>query len=187
MKPLQEPICPSRFFACWKAVCDAKKQDLLAAWTSCPALTAQIFNVEDAIVVRLASELKLKSYCGYYSLDAIFFRDEDRVHCAPTGQTWVQNVRIAFEHENIFRSGLFTETSHLLITRADLRVLISYPDDQAQLEVELDNLSRVISQSDPAATDPAFLFIVGNRISDSTDIQWSAYTYQGHKLLPMAQ
>jgi hypothetical protein len=179
-------ISARSFFEAWKRICERRKPKLLAAWTSCPNYTAEIFDVEDAVVRELADELKLTVYSNYYSLDAIFIQNQsDRVHCAPPTQNWFQNVRIAFEHENIFRSGLFRETSHLLIIRAELRVLVSYPEDESDLNAELTNLSTIISNSGLADADPAFLFIIGERIDSNTDIRWRAYAYQQNRLLPL--
>lgn len=173
------------FFASWNRACSARKALLLNKWSHASLFTAEVFDAENALVEELADELGLHVYTGYYSIDAIFFKPEDRVHCAPPGQTWVQNVRIAFEHENFFNSGLFTEVSHLLITRADLRVLVSYPGNEAELTEELNNLARIISMSD-VASDPSFLFITGSRISDNTDILWRGYTFRDHSLMPLS-
>lgn len=179
-------ITPQDFFTAWKRVCEPRKPRLLNEWTSCPNFTAEIFDVDEAVVEGLARELKLDVYGGYYSIDAVFInREADRVHCAPPKQNWFQNIRIAFEHENIFRSGLYQEVSHLLITRADLRVLVSYPDNESDLSTELENLAVIISNSGLASSDPAFLFIVGERINSNTDILWRAYTYQENQLLPL--
>jgi len=180
------PITAQQFFEAWKKVCESRKPRLLKEWELCPNYTAEIFDADGAVIQGLAEELKLDAYQSYYSIDAIFVnKTNDRVHCAPKTQNWFQNIRIAFEHENIFRSGLFQEVSHLLITRANLRVLVSYPDNEGDLESELVKLAQIISDSDLAETDPAFLFIVGERINSNTNILWQAYIYRDNKLLPM--
>jgi hypothetical protein len=177
------------FFEVWKRVCERRTARLLEVWRSTGEVyTAEIFNVENAVVQELAAELGLKVHPGYYHLDAIFYKEHgDRVHCAPQGQTWVQNIRIAFEHENHFNSGLFTETSHLLITRADLRVLVAYTEEpeETDLKRELKNLGQIIATSDLSA-DPAFLFIVGKRIDSQKDIEWRAFTFEDKQLQPLA-
>jgi len=179
-------ITPQEFFTAWKRVCETRKSRLLNEWTSRPNYTAEIFDVDGVVIKGLAQELKLDVYGGYYSLDAIFINEEtDRVHCAPKNQNWFQNVRIAFEHENIFRSGLFQEVSHLLITRADLRVLVTYPDNEEDLSTELAKLARIVSESDLAKSDPALLLIIGDRINSNSDIRWRAYTHQQNQLLSL--
>lgn len=180
------PITAPTFFNAWKRACEGRKEALLEAWPRAKPYTAQIFHVEDAVIKGVAEELELDVYSGYYSVDAIFIRKGkgDRVHCAPSNQNWFHNIRIAFEHENSFRSGLFQEVSHLLITRADLRVLVTYPEGY-DLAAELKNLEQIIKESDLGTADPAFLFIAGKRIESNTGIEWCAYTYQQGNLEPM--
>jgi hypothetical protein len=178
------PVSPAKFFDKWKRICEKQKATLLAAWEIAPSYTSQIFHFEDAVIAQLATELELKVYSNYYALDAIFVAETDRVHCCPDRQNWFQDIRIAFEHENFFLSGLFQEVSHLLITRADLRVLVTYPESE-DLERELRNLAKIISDSDLANSDPAFVLITGKRVNAKTDIEWRAFTYQGNELLPL--
>jgi len=177
------------FFEVWKCVCARRTARLLEVWSlSGKVYTAEILDVENAVIQEIAAKLGLKVYCGYYHLDAIFYKEHgDRVHCAPQGQTWVQNIRIAFEHENHFNSGLFTETSHLLITRADLRVLVTYTEEpeETDLKRELKNLGQIIAESDLSA-DPAFLFIVGKRIDSQKEVEWRAFTFENKQLQPLA-
>lgn len=181
---MQQPssqISPSEFFEVWECACAARKTVLLNKWFQASYFTAEVFNGENDLVSELAAKLNLEVFTGYYSIDAIFFKPSDRVHCSPPGQTWVQNIRIAFEHENFFGSGLFAETSHLLITRADLRVLVTYPGNDEELFLELNNLARIISESDLAATNPAFLFIAGKLINGKTDIEWQGFTFDNNQ------
>lgn len=133
---MTKAITPLRFFSVWVEACEARESVLLAKWTQAPLFTAEVFDLPNALLADVADGLGegLCFYAGYYAIDAIFFTEADRVHCAPPGQTWVQNIRIAFEHENYFDSGLFTETSHLLISRAELRVLVSYPGNEDDLK-----------------------------------------------------
>jgi len=187
--PNQTIISPSSFFDAWKRVCGRRKRELLEAWPRAKPYTAQIFHVDDAVIDGVAKELDLDVYSGYYSVDAIFIRKGkgDRVHCAPINQHWFHNIRIAFEHENSFRSGLFQEVSHLLVTRADLRVLVTYPENY-NLEAELKVLAQIIAESDLAGGDPSFLFIVGRRIESEgqyTNIDWQAYTYHSSAFQPL--
>ena len=175
------------FFSAWKAVCVAREGDILNNWETAPNYTALILGDRpDSIAKQVARALdpmgQLKVYtAGYYALDAIFFTDADVVPCRPDGSTWVQNIRVAFENENFFTSGLFQETSHLLITRADLRVLVTYPENN-DVDPELERLSEIIAKS--GLVEPAFLFITGQRINNKSGVEWLAYTYRGGKLVP---
>lgn len=120
-------VAAEDFFASWKHICEAEKDLLIKLWHRRKEYTAKIFDHEESVVDQVADELGLKPYCGYYCIDAIFFEENGLVDCRPVGQTWVQRIRIAFEHEHSFCSGLYQEVSHLCITRADLRVLVTYP------------------------------------------------------------
>ena len=179
------PISPDQFFDAWHRVCSRHKEALLAKWKNAGEFTSEIFYIERSVTAEIAGELGLEFYRNYYSLDAIFFFPSDRVYCAPAGQTWVQNIRIAFEHENFFMSGLFQETSHLLITRADLRVVVSYPDNDKDLASEKAKLTRILNESDLARGDAAFLLITGRRIKSDADIEWQAFTHQENEFRPL--
>lgn len=171
------------FFTAWQAECSVQRKVLLEAWDSSPDYTAAVLRNYPAgsVVAEVGRRLNLATYCEYYGLDAIFFADRnerndrnDRVHCSPLGQTWVHTIQVAFEHENHFASGLFQEVSHLLITRADLRVLVTYPDDGEA--AELDRLSQIIKAT--KLDDPAFLLITGKR-DDKQDGIWTNIVWTG--------
>jgi hypothetical protein len=174
------------FFRLWKVVCEPRSSKLLALWDRRREYTSEIFDRDDSIVSVLSMQMGLKAHNNYYSIDTIFFDEvQDRVHCAPLGQTWVHNIKIAFEHEHVFPIGLFQEVSHLLITRADLRVLVSYPNNKDELQAELVNLGKVISDSDMGKSNPNFLLITGQRDNLKTRIEWSAFSFQDGALLPL--
>ncbi len=185
-------ITPKAFFDAWVKVSEERKAVLLAKWVSYAQYTAEIFDGKDFFVKAVAGKLdpeprNLDVYCGYYSLDAVFFKEKDRVACAPEGQNWFQNIRIAFEHENDFNDALFQEVSHLMITRADLRVLVSYPGNEAELTKQLKCFAEIIGRANFAGADPAFLFIAGQRDSSRTNIIWRSYVYDGTAVSPVSK
>lgn len=170
-----------RFFTTWISTCEERLSDLLENWDRSPFYTANIFTDPCAIIEGVATKLGFKCYCGYYSIDAVLFKPEDYVPRIPIGQTWIRRIRIAFEHENDFGSGLFQEVSHLLITDCDLRVVVSYAGETACRDDELNYLHGVIKGSDRSAqiaNDSSFLFIIGNRDPAKTKAIWSGYVYQ---------
>lgn len=167
-------ITPEIFFRQWVSVCREKQTELLQLWEESPNYTAQMFCPEKGIISLIARTFGLRWYSSYYALDAVLFNDTDLVKCRPVGQTWIQNIRVAFEHENFFTSGLFQETSHLLITRADLRVLVTYPEDHA-VQPELGRLSQLIA--DAKLENPSFLLILGERSENRLSIIWNGYTW----------
>jgi hypothetical protein len=171
----------ANFFKVWVDTCDHRRDTLLECWSNMPVYTARIFSEPNCIIESIATRLNLRKYCGYYNIDAIFFvEDSDLVPNIPVGTTWVRRIRIAFEHENHFNSGLFQEVSHLLITDCDLRVVVTYPSNSEELDTQLMYLHRIIAGTDRSeniANNGAFLFIAGWRDAAGAKINWSGFIY----------
>src|SRR5437879_6355436 len=124
---MNTPQLAAEFFKRWVDACGQRHDVLFQDWPNQRVFTSHILSGPSPIIKDVADGLELKCYCGYYCLDAVLFKEIDLVPDRPAGTTWLRRVRIAFEHENNFKSGLFQEVSHLLITDCDLRVLVSYP------------------------------------------------------------
>jgi hypothetical protein len=169
------------FLKVWREECEKRKESLLKDWSYAPRLTAQIFSGPEPLIKAIAERFNLKHYCDYYSIDAILFKDEeDQVPGAPIGTTWVRRIRIAFEHENYFNSGLFQELSHLMITDCDLRVLVTYQTNPDDLKEQLDYLRRIIAETDRSdlfEESQSFLFISGRCEFRSKTLAWDGYFY----------
>jgi hypothetical protein len=173
-------IQAQEFFKLWVDVCNQRRETLLRDFSNSPLLTAHVLAEKNSIIQAIAERRGLMSYCGYYSIDAILFNDpQDRVPNAPPGTTWIRRIRVAFEHENYFDSGLFQEVSHLLITDCDLRVLVSYPDSERELKQQLDYLHSIIKGSDRSnqiSEASSFIFIVD--MGTKTSFEWWGYIYK---------
>ena len=171
------------FLAHWIDVCKQRHDILFGDWPRSSFFTAHVFTAPNCIIDDIAARMGLRSYCGYYSIDAVLFADDDLVPDRPVGTTWFRRIRIAFEHENDFYSGLFQEVSHLLITDCDLRVVVSYPGNHDDFDSELEYLHRIIAGTDRSAqiaATGAFLFIAGWRHVEYGTIEWWGYVYE-HK------
>lgn len=167
-----------RFFKLWVDTCEKRREILLRDFSNAPSFTAHVLTERDCIIESIAKGMDLQCYSGYYSIDAILFKEDDRVPDAPAGTTWIRRIRIAFEHENYFNSGLFQEVSHLLITDCDLRVLVSYPENEADLDFQLTYLHKVIAGSDRSSQisdTSSFLFVVD---TVGKFLEWQAYIYK---------
>jgi hypothetical protein len=178
---MNTPQQAAGFFSHWVDVCAQRHDILFGDWPNCPVFTSHVFSEPDSIIKAIAGRLGLQSYCGYYSIDAILFEGGDLVPLIPSGTTWVRRIRVAFEHENYFDSGLFQEVSHLLITDCDLRVVVSYPGNDEELPNQLHYLHSIISgtdRSDQIAETGAFLFIAGRRHVEKGTIEWCGYVYE---------
>lgn len=171
----------AKFFEYWVGFCRQHRDILIRDWSSPPAFTAHVLDGTDSIIKAIAKELKMRCYFEYYSTDAVLYNENDLVPGIPEGTTWLRRIRIAFEHENYFNSGLYQEVSHLLITDCDLRVLVSYPNDEDELNEQLEYLHRIIAESDRSvqiAETGAFLFIADWSDVKKGEIDWRGYVYE---------
>lgn len=169
----------SSFFTHWKSVVSAspQKEKLQKIWRNKSLFTNAIFHDEDAVLIQLAKRLELECYSeNYYFLDALFYKKEHLVPHLTSNKYWFREISIAFEHENTFNSQLFQEVSHLLLTQAPLRVLVSYPDTDNNEEIQLNKLHEIIkgrSDEEQIAQDESFLLIFGYE----NDFSWKGLIY----------
>ena len=171
----------TQFFELWVQTCTTQFVTLYRDWPNPPVFTADILSGPTSVMGVIETQLGLHGYSNYYHIDEILYADQDLVPGIPVGQVWVRRIRVAFEHENFFLSGLFQEVSHLLITDCDLRVLVSYPGNDAELNYQLQYLHSIVAGSDRASTVAAsqsFLFIVGWRDTTKGTIEWWGYVYE---------
>lgn len=170
------PITSIEFFNTWKEVVENRKEELLEVWQNSTAFTSKIFHDDNSILQEIAEKLTLNVYTSnYYFLDAVFYEDQDLVPDINKNNFWLKDIHIAFEHENYFKSGLFQEVSHLLLTNCELRVLVSYPN--GDYKPELDYLHKIIkssSQEELISQKENFLIILGSE----TNFQWQAFYYK---------
>jgi hypothetical protein len=168
-------ITASEFYKVWVDIVSDRKEHLLTIWRNAKAYTQYIKNDENSVIREVAKRLNLLCYAhDYYSIDSILYKEEDRVQGLNPNSYWFRNIRVAFEHENNFKSGLYQEASHLLITNCDLRVLVSYPGDSP--DGELKYLHEIVSgnrQAQEISDHESFLIIFGYE----KDFVWEGYVF----------
>ena len=172
------------FYKLWLDVTKTQQAKVFETFTNNPVYTSTLIYDENSIIKNIAKNLGLISYNDYYCLDVVLFKENDLVPLIPKGQTWIRKIRIAFENENFFRSGLFQEVGHLLITNCDLRVIVSYPNGDEELDDELKRLHGIIAGVDIAksiAQENSFLFIVGWLDVPSKEVLFDGYVYKDEK------
>lgn len=153
-----EKTCSTHFHEVWRESVKENQELLSGNWRKNPVYTSNIFS-QNGILDSMAQKLGLLYYPNYYFIDAVFYEPEDVIK---ENEFWFRDIRIAFEHENNFRSGLYKEVSHLLTTNADLKVLVSYPN--GEINDVLDYLHSIISKSRQAkviSDNKSFLLILG--------------------------
>jgi hypothetical protein len=167
------------FFQVWYETVHNRRERLLEIWRNPKVYTHYIKNHEDSVLKEIAKKLDLQCFPhDYYCVDAIFFKDEDRVPDIEYA-TWVRDIRVAFEHENNYNSGLYKEVSHLLLINCDLKVLVTYYP-RGDYETELEYLHQIIRgsrQSKTLSDNDGFLFILGGE----NEFEWVGRVYKEDK------
>jgi hypothetical protein len=171
-----DKITSQTFFQAWIETVQNRKEHLLNIWRKSIEFTSQVKGNESSIMKEVADKLNLICYYGdYYCIDTVLYKEEDLVPGLTPGNKWLRDIRVAFEHENNVNSGLFQEVSHLLITNCDLKVLVTYPNDDGT--EDLNFLHEVIKgnrQSNALSDDESFLIIFGSEIN----FGWEGYVYK---------
>lgn len=154
-----------KFYLAWCHKVSSRTQELKNVWGASKAYTNTIIHSDSSIIMDVARALDLKCYnADYYYIDAVFFKPEDLVPEHPNAY-YLTDLRIAFEHENDFNSGLFQEVCHLLQINCDLKVLISYPPNDNDEMLELEYLHQIIKKSRnqiEISENNGFLIIMGH-------------------------
>lgn len=145
-------------------------------WRNPGDFTPYIKGDDNCVIEEVADKLNLLCYPrDYYSIDTLLYKQEDLVPLLKEGCYWFRDIRVAFEHENNFRSGLYQEVSHLLLTNADLKVLVTYPNEDTTNELKY--LHEIISgnrQSKSISEEENFLLIFGYE----TGFEWDGFVYK---------
>ncbi len=167
-------ITSIEFFKHWISTSNELVTDFEAKWNNASDYTYFILNDVLEIITK---KCNLSYYNEYYNIDSVFFKNEDLVPNIPENTTWLKHIRIAFEHENKFNSGLYQEISHLLITQCDIRILVTYPEG-SDINSELDRLHDIVFQtklSKDLSDNQSLLIILGKLVDRKTI--WTGYIY----------
>ena len=172
-------LTSANFFRIWKQIVQKRKQEMLKVWRNSKELTHFVKGSENSVISELAKKLDLLSYeQDYYSIDSILYRKEDLTPGINKNSFWFRDIKVAFEHENNFKSGIYQEISHLLITNCELKVLVTYPDYEPDNELEY--LHKVISgtrHSKKLSENENMLIIFGYE----NGFEWEGFIYKENK------
>lgn len=174
-----ETINAKDFYKVWLETVNNRKVELENNWRKNKLFTKLIIGSENSIIGEIANKLDLLSYENdYYCIDAILYKKEDKTPDINENLFWFRDLRVAFEHENNFSSGLFQEVSHLLITNCDLKVLVTYPN--GGIENELNYLHKIIMgnrNSKNISDEENFLLIFGYK----NKFKWEGRIFKSDK------
>lgn len=171
-----EKVKATDFYNAWLETVNNRKEHLLKIWRNAKDFTYYIKGSENSVVDEIAEKLDLLTYPqDYYSIDTIFYKPEDLAPKIKPNTYWFRDMRVAFEHENNFNSGLYQEVSHLLITNCDLRVLVAYPDyEPDEMLEQLHEIIKGNRQSKTNSDEENFLIIFGYE----NGFVWEGYIYK---------
>lgn len=171
------------FFQVWKNKVTKRKEEMLNIWRNNKELTLFVKGSENSIIDQIANHFGLLSYPqDYYSIDAILYAKEDLTPKIKENTYWFRDIKVAFEHENNFKSGLYQEVSHLLITNCELKVLVTYPDYEPDDELEyLHEIIKGTRHSKELSEKENFLIIFGYE----NGFEWQGYIYNSEDWLKL--
>lgn len=176
-----ETIKATDFYNAWIKAVYEHEDEFRKNWQDKIWFTPFILNENYGILSKIADTLDLDFYSrNYYSLDGVLYHPVDQVKDTVNKEFNLTDIRVAFEHENVFNKRLYTEVAHLLITNCDLRVLVTYPDCELGYEPTdkvMNYLLEVIAGSRRGAQisdDESFLIIFGYE----NNFDWEGYVYK---------
>ncbi|WP_445956234.1 hypothetical protein [Yeosuana sp.] len=169
-------INSTNFYREWlKAVTD-RKEEMLSVWRKNKELTFFVKGSENSIIYTISKKIGLLSYeQDYYSIDTILYKPEDLTPGIKPNTFWFRDIRVAFEHENTFKSGIYQELSHLLITNCELKVLVTYPDDTPIQELK--HLHKIVKETrhSKEISDKENLLII---FGYENNFEWQGFIYK---------
>lgn len=169
-----EKVNASRFYQAWIETVQGRKQEMLSLWIdNRKEFTNYIKGSENSVISEIGKKLNLLTYeQDYYSMDCIFYKPEDRLDIP--NKYWFRDFRIAFEHENDIRSGIYQEVAHLLTLSCDLRVVVIYPEYVETILPELHTIIKGHRLSSAFSKEENFLIVCGYY----TDFTWEGYVFK---------
>ena len=169
-------IEPKNFADSFLKIYSEKHSTIFPIWKD-DTLTKFTSAMRSLIFPFIAEELGLNIYnADYFTFDAIFYEKKDCINFSDH-TTFAECILVALEHENNIR-GTATEMNKLQIINSPLKVLISYPNRNAQQY--LDIYSKIISAADifsDFSTKRKQLVIFGY-CEDDIKIKWEFYIYK---------
>lgn len=165
----------------WLAITKDSHAEYCAAFRSNKTLTSYIRST----VFELADRLSLLVQPEYYSLDYAFYSREDLVpkNCCTWNKAdtiWLKRIRMAFEHENKLdgQAGGFQNLSHLLLTKADAKILVGYGKTTESYDQYALAYQNRMTDSDP-------LLFIGQYApkAEADDLQCESYLISSLQLL----
>jgi len=149
---MAEIITPQRFATAFEEVVEMRKGEIVNRWNPWDAreYTKLFLNREGGVLWEVAKNLGLRYEAPWWTLDAIFFKDQDRVHFPKT--VMPRHLSVAIEHENFSVRSAY-QANKLSIFNASLKVLVIYPGRRGsrgmrKVKELLDRCAGVVREGD---------------------------------------
>ena len=163
------------FYREWINSVTNRKEEMLSIWRNNKEITLLVTGSENSIISEISNKLGLLSYeQDYYSIDTILYTKEDLTPKIRENTYWFRDIKVAFEHENNVKSGLYQELSHLLTTNCELKVLVSYPNDADEELPYLHEIIKGTRHSKDISENENFLIIFGFE----NGFEWEGFIYK---------
>lgn len=184
-------ITAQQFYQVWLGVIANNQEQIKQHWDSRKNYTRLVIHDDASLIIQVAEKLGLACYnADYYNLDSVLYHEKHRLNKEIYKGFYLPHIGVAFEHENDFFSGLFQEVTHLLITKSQLSVLVSYPYSfEAEcVNIVLDELHDIIvyaPDSNEISNKENFLLILGHNGKQGSKDSWKGlvFTKEGWKEL----
>lgn len=175
------------FYQAWLDAIVNNQERIKQHWNSRKDYTQLVIHDHASLIIQVADKLGLACYnADYYNLDSVLYHEKHRLDKKMYKGYYLPHICVAFEHENDFFSGLFQEVTHLLITKSQLSVLVSYPYcfEAKCVNDILDDLYQIISRtpdSDEISKKESFLLILGHNSKQGTPNSWKGLIFTEEK------
>jgi hypothetical protein len=146
------------------------------------ASTVGFATFTDVMFLRVFSMVAARLNCSWfrecYTFDAMFYREKN-TKFFPESATYIKNISVALEHENV-PSNSVEEIHKLQLLNTPLKVLVTYPHDSAQVPNLLEKYAEIIANADifgDISTAKQQLVIFG--FLEGRAFTWRAFVYGG--------
>ena len=165
----------------WLSITKDSSSEYCAAFRSNKTMTSYI----RCTVFELSDRLSLLVQPQYNSLDYAFYNNDDFIPktCCVGNRTdtmWLKHIRVAFVHDNKLdgKAGGFQNLSHLLLTKADAKVLVGYGKTAESYDQYALAYQNRMTDSDP-------LLFIGQYApkAEADDLQCESYLISPLQLL----
>lgn len=161
-------------------VVSAGEERILRVWDHPKNLTALMLSPQNGLLPDIARELHLKYFREYWSLDAVFYENKDKLYFSEN-DTFAENISVAVEHENNATYS-HSEMNKLGLFNTPLAVIITYPGrNERKL---LNDYSDILKRSDifsDFGQKRQKLVVFGKSANQA--VAWSFHLFDGEKFI----